>query len=458
MKRAVIPLSQMARNEYDVLIVGTGAGGGAVLWRLCERWRANGKRIGMIEAGDLLLSTNARNIPTINWRKYFNEIATPTGKFLPHFPGATQVFALGGKTLFWAAVSPRMHESELKEWPIKKKELEYYYKIAEQVMHVKPSYYKRVPIIQTILDRLRNNGFSEAANIPLARESDSNKQGTNLPAGLFSSISFLTSALSHRPFDLALKSRAVQILIEKGNAIGVKVVSWKKNKYDLKAKNIVLSAGCLETPRLLLHSGIQGNAIGHYLINHSSVRAKGKFKKNASLKESGRIDILIPQTDGSPYQIQIQGDRKRINFAGYGKVEARYENKLTLNPHQLDEYGIPQIQVNFSYSEKDKAIIRQMVNTVEKASSAIGTDLISESGQSPIVFRAPGAENHESGTCRMGDNPSTSATNRYGQIHFIPGLYVSDNSILPSIGAANPTLTTVALAIRTADHIIEKLK
>ncbi len=36
-------LEQMAETEYDVLIVGTGAGGGAVLWRLCEQWKANEK-------------------------------------------------------------------------------------------------------------------------------------------------------------------------------------------------------------------------------------------------------------------------------------------------------------------------------------------------------------------------------------------------------------------------------
>ena len=50
-----IPLSSledMAKTDYDVLIVGTGAGGGAVLWRLCEQWQNQGKRIGIIERGD----------------------------------------------------------------------------------------------------------------------------------------------------------------------------------------------------------------------------------------------------------------------------------------------------------------------------------------------------------------------------------------------------------------------
>ncbi|MNR60569.1 Paromamine 6'-oxidase [compost metagenome] len=65
----------------------------------------------------------------------------------------------------------------------------------------------------------------------------------------------------------------------------------------------------------------------------------------------------------------------------------------------------------------------------------------------------PGADSHESGTCRMGTDPYTSATNPYGQIHHVPGLFVADNSVLPSTGGANPTLSTIALAIRTADYI-----
>jgi len=70
----------------------------------------------------------------------------------------------------------------------------------------------------------------------------------------------------------------------------------------------------------------------------------------------------------------------------------------------------------------------------------------------------PGEDNHETGTCRMGLDPDTSATNLYGQIHGIPNLFVADNSVVRLTGPANPTLTTVALAIRTADYLIAQLK
>lgn len=70
------PLEKMEQTEYDVLIVGSGAGGGAVLSRLCQQWGANEKKIGIVEAGDLLLPTHFYNIPTYSlprFRVYFDK-------------------------------------------------------------------------------------------------------------------------------------------------------------------------------------------------------------------------------------------------------------------------------------------------------------------------------------------------------------------------------------------------
>ena len=96
-----------------------------------------------------------------------------------------------------------------------------------------------------------------------------------------------------------------------------------------------------------------------------------------------------------------------------------------------------------------------MVKTVKQISSVTGIRLLTEKGQDNMCLVPSGDLHHTSGTCRMGDDPSTSVTDRYGQVHGISGLYVADNSVLPFIGAENPTLTTVALAIRTADHIVQ---
>ena len=103
-----------------------------------------------------------------------------------------------------------------------------------------------------------------------------------------------------------------------------------------------------------------------------------------------------------------------------------------------------------------KRFFVEMYDDILQASSAMQLQLATIDGALAICLMPPGADNHEFGTCRMGDDPLTSATNRYGQIHGVPGLYIADNSVLPSIGASNPTLSTVALAIRMVDYLIQQ--
>ncbi len=142
-----------------------------------------------------------------------------------------------------------------------------------------------------------------------------------------------------------------------------------------------------------------------------------------------------------------------VNFYGYGKVEPRYENHISLDPNKVDEYGVPEIQVYYSLSDTDWAIVSQMTEGIRSIAVSAGIRLTSENGRPPICLTPLGDLHHDSGTCRIGDDPSTSVADQYGQIRGVSGLYVADNSALPYIGAENQTLTTIALAIRTADHI-----
>lgn len=187
----------------------------------------------------------------------------------------------------------------------------------------------------------------------------------------------------------------------------------------------------------------------------------------------GTLAILLPSTSKNHYQVQIQGPEpyywyhdmtKELQndgmlnfFGGFGTVESRFENEVYLDYSCKDEHGVPGIAVNFSYSAKDQAIIEQIKSNIPIIALAAGIQLTGSMGKPDLCLLAPGYDFHESGTCRMGDDPNTSAANRYGQIHGISGLYVAGNSVLPSIGAANPTLTAAAMAIRTADYLSENM-
>lgn len=469
-------LKEMSEKEYDVLIVGTGAGGPAVLWRLCERLRRDGIRIGIIERGDLLIPTNVINIPTLNatsGRDYFRNAGYPLGKFLPEFPGAAEMFALGGRTLFWSANTPRLHPCDMTGWPISYKEMIPYYNIAEEILSVSNGYTKDSRITSEMLEILRGSGFPDVMKMPMAVDLSETKFGQVHSNAFFSSTLLLARALYQHKFDLAVNARAVRIVTENEKAKGIEVMSPNKESYFIKAKNIVLSAGTWETPRLLLNSGIKGSSVGHYLMNHSKIVATVNVDRSDFPEVLGTLALLVPRTNERPYQVTIYGpelerymwyqpyeersllEEIEIGIEALGIVEPRFENHISLDFNKLDAYGVPEIQVEFSYSERDKSIIGEMLKGVNNIISAIGKSTTITNPD--LCLYVPGDYYHEMGTCRMGNDPSTSVINCYGQLHGIPNIYVADNSIFSFSGAANPTLTTVSLSIRTADYIIHQL-
>ena len=458
-------LEKMEQTEYDVLVVGTGAGGGAVLWRLIEQLKGSGKRVGIVERGGLLLPTHAWNIATMNDRfgAFFSKAAEIAA---PHFP-SSQVYALGGRTLFWDATSPRMPDSYIAEWPVSIKEMSILYDLAEKAMSVNQDYTKEASFTQILLKRLQKNGFPDAINEPVAINLQPSFTGVLRSNPFFSSLVLFAQAMN-ASFDMAVNARVVEVLMERDRAIGVKVMTPDKISHLIKAKHVVLSASTLGSAQILLNSDIKGRAIGHYLAGHSRVIAEGVVNRSEFPEVLGPLHILVPGAASRPYQIQIRGQyswsqyqveplvqQLPVRFFASGEVESRYENKVTLDPVKRDAYGVPELRIDFSYSAQDERIIQNMAEGIRRAAATMG---VSMEGMPDICQQLPGMEIHEMGTCRMGIDPMTSATNQYGQIHGVQGLYVADNSVIPTSGTANPTLTTVALAIRTADYIAEQLK
>lgn len=461
------PLETMAEKEYDVLIVGTGAGGGAMLWRLCEQWRNSGKRIGIIERGNIVMPSHGRNLPMMNHTRleqYYRYISKPLQGSFPEFIGAREVICLGGRTVFWDLVSSRLVLSLLPGWPIPAHEMDTYYAVAEGVMNVTQEYAKGSTLTESLLARLLQGGFPESRYMPIAADLQPTKFGEVHSDVFFSSFSLLARASFLRSFDLAINARAVQVLVDQGKATGVKVMSPDMKSYILKANTVVLSASTYETPRLLLNSGIDGGVVGHYMTNQVFMLVPGKVKRSDFTDIPGTLAVLITATPEKPYQIRLIGptgydwypsseekpflEELDILLQCFGKIAPRYENRVSLNPDRKDEYGVPEIEVYFSFSEEEQAEIQKMVDAVKRISS------VADIALGEFCLLPTGDLHHTSGTCRMGDDPSTSVTDPYGQVHGISGLYVADNSVIPFIGSGNPTLTTVALAIRTADHIV----
>jgi choline dehydrogenase-like flavoprotein len=75
----------------------------------------------------------------------------------------------------------------------------------------------------------------------------------------------------------------------------------------------------------------------------------------------------------------------------------------------------------------------------------------------PLISAHPIGGYHHMGTTRMANNPRRGVTNSFGQVHGVENLYIAGSSLFPTSGWANPTLTLVALALRTGDHIARRV-
>lgn len=136
-----------------------------------------------------------------------------------------------------------------------------------------------------------------------------------------------------------------------------------------------------------------------------------------------------------------------------GKVLARPENRVAVDPDQLDYYGIPIPVIHFRFSQNDLALWNDIVkNGFEILHKAKATEIFN-STPSPMGFGS-----HEAGTVRMGKDRRTSVLNSYCQAHEVKNLFVVGGSSFTTYPEKNPTLTIMALAVRTAGFIAGEAK
>ena len=121
------------------------------------------------------------------------------------------------------------------------------------------------------------------------------------------------------------------------------------------------------------------------------------------------------------------------------------QNRLELSS-ETDETGLPKPIVYFSYGENEKRMSDHAEKFMTEAWKAAGADDI-------WTFQRSA---HTIGTCRMGTDANTSVVDGSGRSHSIKNLWIVDNSIFPSALPANPALTIMALALRSANAFLKQ--
>jgi choline dehydrogenase-like flavoprotein len=160
--------------------------------------------------------------------------------------------------------------------------------------------------------------------------------------------------------------------------------------------------------------------------------------------------LAQPRGWGRRFAEVIEGYERTAGLWIVGEDMPRATNRVTLDPDVLDQWGEPVPHVHYDDHPNDLAMLEHAYGRGEAVYRAVGA--------LDTLRVPPYPAGHNLGTCRMSGRPEDGVVNAFGQAHDVPNLFVSDGSQFTTGGAANPTLTIVALAIRQAEHLAGQLR
>ncbi|SKA96425.1 Choline dehydrogenase [Agreia bicolorata] len=502
------------RDEIvDVVVVGTGAGGAPLLARLAGR----GLKVVALEAGPNTdpdgFTNDEVEAPRINWMsERLSGGGDPTA-----FGTNNSGFGVGGGTLHWGAFTPRPDARDLQlrtesgvgeDWPIDHAELTRYVAEVERTIGVSgPTPYPWDPEREYLEPPVDRNAPADlmaagcarlgirATDAPaaiLSRDRDQPHFGNRRSSQNLGSIhqgerygTKATTANTYLPAAVAdgaeirPDSMVHGIELDAQGRVGAVVYRHDGKEYRQRCANLVLAGGGIETPRLLLNTGLANSSgqVGRNFLAHGGVQVWGRFDEQIR-GYRGYPSSLISEDFVRPEGVDFAGGYllqslgvMPLNYAttvvrGAGLWGAelmnaldawRYsagigingeclpaENNRLVLSDELDEWGVPRALVTFTAGANENAITEHATATMTRILEAAGA----------LETRVLARTAHTLGTCRMSADPATGVIDAEGRSHDIPNMWISDNSTFPSSLSANPCLTQMALSLRTADLML----
>jgi choline dehydrogenase-like flavoprotein len=292
------------------------------------------------------------------------------------------------------------------------------------------------------------------------------------------------------------------LMNDENRARGVRYIErYTAKDMEVSARVVVLAGSSLENTRLLLNSHKDGLAnrsgvLGHYLMdqvggagvtgylpplkgsairnddgkagglyipnfNNIGTSRNPKFIRGYAMSASGGAGLFpafAPSLAGygSDYKKQVKAlypAYARVWMSG-GEMLARKENFVELDPVVRDKWGIPALKIHCTHCDNDRAVYADFFERAQEIFGAAKGEVASPKAQIGV----PGSLIHETGTCRMGDDPESSVLNSFCQTHDVKNLYVFGGGCFVTTGDKHPTLTMMALAARGCDHLIEAVR
>lgn len=412
-----------------------------------------------------------------------------------------EINKIGGRGHLWGRVSPRYPINEFKNkngWPLKYDEIKNFYSELEKKFKLTGSkkLMKKFDSGNVIGDKKFNQIENKFINI--VEKKWKNRKATVLPTLNYDSgplNPMLKEIIKDRNFSIIKNSLVTKIITNnKGEAKGVEIVdrvSLKKNV--IFSDFIFLSASPLETIKILLNSkskkfknGIGNNKklLGKKFFDHIGIAYTGFLRRNSKHLIKKRFDPLNPNklNNGfyfSPFRKYEKKIKSILNYSIHGTIDnnrniisiysfadcpKENKNSLSLEKNKKDKYGIPSIKVNFNWSKNQITTWRDQKKVISELLSIISKDLkinLYQSKSNYKIFKNlpnPGFSHHESGGAIMGNSSKKSVVNKLGQIWDCRNVYICDQSIFPRLNYVNPTLTSMAISLRSARLFTKRYK
>ena len=284
---------------------------------------------------------------------------------------------------------------------------------------------------------------------------------------------------------------------EQHRATGIRYVDrTTRDVRELRARAVVVCAQMFESMRILFNSATRqdpnglGNSsglLGKFLMVHftdaGATADFPEFTETASLGAPRRpTGIFMPRfrnlpgeskqsylrgfgyqgnssvsfSMGAPgygeaFKRAVKASVTRINLQGFGEHLPDARNFVALDPEVVDAWGIPALRITIAARDNETAMLKDM--------AAAAAEMLEAAGGTNVRPRVNLRwASHEVGCARMGEDPKTSVLTPFQRLHDVGNVFVMDGSGFPSGGYANPTLTMMALAVRSTDHLLEMFK
>ena len=308
-----------------------------------------------------------------------------------------------------------------------------------------------------------------------------------------------------RAATLLTDAYATEVVTEQdGSQTIARGVTWRDTRtgemQTEEARVVVLAGGCVESPRLWLNSGLPNpnDWVGRGFTDHhfdwiiglmpgytGSSRGPGSAARldwpgrgglenvglppaleafSATFSDSGMAglydngapvgragaDALGRQVGNDLRALLAHGVDRLLNVLVITDDDVEAQNRVTLSPDlPPDEHGpVPRVEFRHrARSQRTRANREFMARKAVKLLRAAGAERVLRINWPPLIL-------HVQSTLRMGADPADSVLDEHAEARWVRGLFVADNSALAnSLGGPNPTLTTQALATRTAERI-----